>query len=58
MTQLNETLLSTIVHEYHNGGVKSSHGLSAYDRKAMVKYLISSPACYCINCVCEVTHTA
>lgn len=58
MTQLNETLFSTIVHDFHNGGVKSSYGLSAYDRKAMVKYLISSPACYCINCVCEATHTA
>jgi hypothetical protein len=51
MTQLNETLFSTIVHDYHNGGVKSSYGLSAYDRKALLKFLFSSKACYCINCL-------
>jgi len=51
MTQLNETLFSTIVHEYHTGGVKSSYGLSAYDRKALLKFLFSSKACYCINCL-------
>jgi hypothetical protein len=51
MTQLTEQLLSTIVHDFHNGGAKSTYGLSVYNRKAMVKYLISSPACYCINCI-------
>jgi len=58
MTQLNETLFSTIVHEYHNGGVKSSYGLDTYTRKELLKFLFSSKACYCIECVCEVTHTA
>lgn len=51
MTQLNETLFSTIVHEYHNGGVKSSYGLDAYTRKELLKFLFSSKACYCINCI-------
>ena len=58
MTQLTEQLYSTIVHEYHNGGVSSSYGLDAYTRKALLRDLFSSKACYCIECVCEVTHTA
>ena len=58
MTQLTETLYSTIVHDFHNGGVKSSYGLNAYTRKAILRDLLSSKACYCIECVCEVTHTA
>jgi len=51
MTTLNETLFSTIVHDYHNGGVKSSYGLDAYTRKELLRFLISSKACYCINCI-------
>jgi hypothetical protein len=51
MTTLNETLYSTIVHDYHNGGVKSSYGLDAYTRKALLRVLLSSEACYCINCI-------
>ena len=51
MTTLNETLFSTIVHEYHNGGVKSSYGLDAYTRKELLKYLFSSKGCNCINCL-------
>lgn len=51
MTTLNETLFSTIVHDYHNGGVKSSYGLDTYTRKALLKYLFSSKNCNCINCL-------
>ena len=51
MTTLNETLFSTIVHDYHNGGVKSSYGLDAYTRKVLLKYLFSSKSCNCINCL-------
>ena len=51
MTQLTETLFSTIVHEYHNGGVKSSYGLDTYTRKELLKYLFSSKGCNCINCL-------
>jgi hypothetical protein len=38
MTTLNETLFSTIVHDYHNGGVKSSYGLDSYTRKELLKF--------------------
>jgi hypothetical protein len=51
MTQLTETLFSTIVHEYHNGGVKSSYGLDSYTRKELLKFLFSSKSCNCINCL-------
>ena len=51
MTQLTETLYSTIVHDFHNGGVKSSYGLDTYTRKVLLRNLLSSKACYCINCI-------
>jgi hypothetical protein len=53
MTQLTETLFSTIVHEYHNGGVKSSYNLDAYTRRALLKFLFSSAndKCYCVRCL-------
>ncbi len=51
MTQLTETLFSTIVHDFHNGGVKSSYGLDAYTRKEVLAYLIRSKGCECINCI-------
>jgi hypothetical protein len=51
MTTLTETLFSTIVHDYHNGGVKSSYGLDAYTRKEILTYLIRSKGCQCINCL-------
>ena len=58
MTQLTETLYSTIVHEFHNGGVKSSYGLNAYTRKALLRDLLSSKGCNCINCLCDTDNTA
>ena len=51
MTVLTETLFSTIVHDYHNGGVKSSYGLDTYTRKEILTYLIRSKGCECINCI-------
>jgi hypothetical protein len=54
MTQLTETLFSTIVHDFHNGGVKSSYGLNAYTRKQLLTYLIRSKGCECINCLDKV----
>jgi hypothetical protein len=51
MTQLTENLYSTIVHDFHNGGVKSSYGLDTYTRKALLRALLSSKGCQCINCL-------
>jgi hypothetical protein len=51
MTQLTEELFSTIVHDFHNGGVKSSYGLNAYTRKQLLMYLLRSKGCECIKCI-------
>jgi hypothetical protein len=51
MTQLTEQLFSTIVHDFHNGGVKSSYGLDAYTRKEILTYLLRSKGCECIECL-------
>ena len=51
MTQLTESLFSTIVHQYHNGGVESTYGLDAYTRKQVLLYLIRSTQCHCIECI-------
>ena len=51
MTTLTETLYSTIVHDFHNGGVKSSYGLDTYTREALLRALLSSKGCECINCI-------
>jgi len=56
MTTLNETLFSTIVHDFHNGGVKSSYGLDAYTRKEILAFLIRSKGCNCINCLWGISH--
>ena len=51
MAQLTEELFSTIVHEYHNGGVKSSYGLDTYTRKQVLSFLIRSTQCNCVECL-------
>ena len=51
MTILTEQLFSTIVHDFHNGGVKSSYGLDTYTRKEVLRYLIRSKGCECIVCI-------
>ena len=51
MTTLTESLFSTIVHDFHNGGVKSSYGLDTYTRKEIFRYLIRSKGCQCVNCL-------
>ena len=45
-------LENTIIHDWNNGGAKSTYGLSVYQRKALLKILISeSPKCFCLNCL-------
>jgi len=43
MTQLTDALLDKIEHDYFNGGVTSTYGLSVSDRKRVLRYLISLP---------------
>ena len=45
-------LESRIIHDYNNGGVKSTYGLSVYQRKVTIKYLFSqNPKCFCVKCI-------
>ena len=46
------TLENRIIHEYNNGGIKSSYGLSNYQRSVLIKYLFSqNPKCFCVKCL-------
>jgi hypothetical protein len=63
MTTLNKTniglalgisgaLENRILHDWNNGGAKSTYGLSVYQRKALLRILISeNPKCFCVNCL-------
>ena len=46
-------LENRIVHEFNNGGCKSSYGLSTPQRIALLKILFSAnpPKCGCIHCL-------
>jgi hypothetical protein len=45
-------LENRILHDWNNGGAKSTYGLSIWQRKALLKILISeSPKCFCVNCL-------
>jgi len=47
------TLESRIIHDFNNGGCKSSYGLSTPQRIALLKILLggNAPKCYCIECI-------
>ena len=63
MTTLNKTnigsllgisgvLENRILHDWNNGGAKSTYGLSVWQRKALLKVLIGeNPKCFCIECL-------
>ena len=46
-------LENRIVHEFNNGGCKSSYGLSTPQRIALIKILLSAnpPKCECVLCL-------
>jgi hypothetical protein len=46
-------LENRIVHDFNNGGCKSTYGLNFGQRKALIKILFSAnaPKCYCVNCL-------
>ena len=50
--QISGALESRIIHDYNNGGTKSTYGLNTYQRKVLINYLIrNNPACYCLDCL-------
>ena len=42
-----------IIHDFNNGGLKSSYGLDVGQRIALIKILLggNAPKCYCVNCL-------
>lgn len=46
-------LENRIVHDFNNGGTKSTYGLSVLQRKALIKILFSAnaPKCACVICL-------
>jgi len=46
-------LENRIIHDFNNGGCKTTYGLSVAQRKALIKILFSAnaPKCYCIKCI-------
>jgi hypothetical protein len=46
------TLESRILHEWNNGGCKSTYGLSVSKRSALIRILIlENPKCNCLECL-------
>ena len=46
-------LESRIIHDFNNGGCKSTYGLNVRQRKVLIGILFSAnaPKCYCIKCL-------
>ena len=46
-------LENRIIHDFNNGGCKSSYGLNTGQRIALLKILLSAnaPKCQCIHCL-------
>jgi len=45
-------LENRILHDWNNGGAKSTYGLSVYQRKILLKVLIrENPKCECVACI-------
>lgn len=46
-------LENRIIHDFNNGGCKTTYGLTTRQRKVLVGILFSAnaPKCYCIKCI-------
>jgi hypothetical protein len=51
--RISAKLENQIIHDFNNGGCKSSYGLSTLQRIALLKILFSAnpPKCECIHCL-------
>ena len=49
---ISDALENRILHDWNNGGAKSTYGLSVYQRKVLLKVLIhENPKCECVACI-------
>ena len=47
-------LENRIIHDFNNGGCKTTYGLNTRQRKILIGILFSEmPKCNCINCIIE-----
>jgi hypothetical protein len=45
-------LENRILHDWNNGGAKSTYGLTTRQRKVLLLILINeNPKCYCVECI-------
>jgi hypothetical protein len=50
--EISARLENEIIHDWNNGGAKSTYGLNVRQRKILIKYLFTvEPKCYCVNCI-------
>jgi len=51
--RISAKLENQIIHDFNNGGCKSSYGLSTPQRIALLKILLggNAPKCYCVECI-------
>ena len=48
-------LESRIIHDFNNGGCKTTYGLNTRQRKVLINILFSEmPKCYCLTCISKV----
>lgn len=41
-----------IIHDFNNGGCKTTYGLNTLQRKILINYLFTNmPKCYCVKCI-------
>ena len=49
---ISANLENRIIHDFNNGGCKSTYGLNVRQRKILLKVLFSSDyPCYCVKCI-------
>jgi hypothetical protein len=53
MLGISAQLENRIIHDFNNGGCKSTYGLNTRQRKILIGILFSAnaPKCYCVNCL-------
>ena len=48
-------LENRIIHDFNNGGCKTTYGLNTRQRKILIGILFGEmPKCYCVNCIQKV----
>ena len=51
--QISARIENTIIHDWNNGGLKSTYGLNGLQRKQLLGFLLkgNAPKCECVVCL-------